>query len=84
VEIIFDTKEEARRFLLSGIRPALIHSCYMKLKPYDKYNVLEERNISIFVEYYEHYVNTNMWGRWVEDMNSDDVAAYENEILNGT
>ncbi len=79
--IVFRTKEEAKRFLLSGIRPKLLHSCYEKLKPYDKYDVLREDALSVFVDYEENYEKTHMWGRWAREANAEDRHRWEKCII---
>ena len=79
--IVFRTKEEAKRFLLSGIRPKLLHSCYEKLKPYDKYDVLREDALSVFVDYEENYEKTHMWGRWAREANAEDRHRWEKKII---
>ena len=81
IAIVFRTKEEAKRFLLSEIRPKLIHSCYEKLKTYDKYDVLREDALSVFVDYEENYEKTHMWGRWAREANAEDRHRWEKKII---
>ena len=78
---VFRTKEEAKRFLLSEIRPKLIHSCYEKLKTYDKYEVLSEDAMFIFVDYQENYNSINMWSRWARDTNAEERHRWEDKII---
>lgn len=81
-ECIMKTKEDAKRFLLSEEYKNIKKGVYDLLKTHDKYDLLEENDICIFVDYKEHKEKISMYGRWVNDLSDDEMAKYENSIIN--
>lgn len=81
-ECIMKTKAEAKQFLLSEEYTAIKKRVYDLLKSHDKYDLLEEKDVCIFVDYKEHMEKISMYGRWVNDMSDKEKNEYENSIIN--
>lgn len=79
---VFETKEEAKRFLLDDEYNKIRKQIFDLLKPYDEYDVLKESHIMIFVDYKENKERIPMYSRWVHDLNTEEWDKYENSIIN--
>lgn len=80
---VLNTKEEARKFLLSEDIQHVKKQIYNLLKPYDEYDVLKKEDIDIFVDYEEHMESISMYSRCIRDSNKEDLEFYKNQIING-
>lgn len=79
-ECILKTKEEAVSFIKSREYSLIKDKIYDFFKAYDQYDALSPENIFIFVDYEEHIHEIPMHGRWVGDMNYDDMQKYMNKL----
>ncbi len=79
---IMKTKTDAGQFLLSEEYRIIKKKIYDLLKSYDKYDLLEEKDVRLFVDYREHMEKGSMYGRWVNDLMEDEMIEYENSLIN--
>lgn len=79
---VFETKEQAKKFLLSEEYTKIKKQIFDLLKPFDDYDVLEESHIRIFVDYKENKEHIPMYSRWVRDLNIEEWDRYEKNIIN--
>lgn len=75
-ECILKTRKQARDFVKSEEYSIINEKIYSFLKPYDEYDILKPDDIHIFVDYEAHTKNIPMHGRWVGDMNYEDMEKY--------
>ena len=78
---VFNSIEEAKKFLLSEEYNVIKKNIYDLLNQFDDYNVLALDDIRIFVDYKKNYENTPMWGRWVHDLSKEEWDKYEKSII---
>lgn len=79
---VMATKVKAGEFLLSEEYKIIKKKIYDLLKSYDKYNLLEEKDVTLFVDYKEHMDKISMYGRWVDYLTEDEMIEYENGLIN--
>ncbi len=79
-ECVLPTKKDAAKFLISEEYRTIRRRIYTLIKMYDKYGALREDDISIFVDYKEHFDKIPMYGRWVNDMNYEEYNRYEKTL----
>ncbi len=80
---IAKTKEEAGEFLLSEKYKTIKKQIYDLLKTYDKYDLLEEKDIKLFVDYKEHNDSLGyQYGMWAADLMEEQITEYENSLIN--
>ena len=79
---IMKTKTDAGKFLLSEEYKIIKKKIYELLKSYDKYDLLEEKDVMLFVDYKEHMDKITMYGRWVQDLMEEEMIEYENGLIN--
>lgn len=80
---VFETKEEARNFLLSDEYNKIRKQIFDLLKPYDDYDVLKESDIMIFADYKENKERIPMYSRWVRDLGQKEWDEHFESIING-
>lgn len=78
---IMKTKVKAGEFLLSEEYKIIKKKIYDLLKIFDKYDLLEEKDVMLFVDYKDHKDKITMYGRWVEDLTEGEMIAYEKELI---
>ncbi len=82
-QCIAKTKEEAGEFLLSEKYKTIKKQIYDLLKTYDKYDLLEEKDIKLFVDYKEHKDSLGyQYGMWAADLMEEQITEYENSLIN--
>lgn len=80
---IAKTKAEAGKFLLSEKYKTIKKQIYDLLKSYDKYNLLEENDIELFVDYKGHRDSLGYkYGMWVDDLMEEEMIKYEKGLIN--
>lgn len=76
------TKIKAGEFLLSEEYKIIKKKIYDLLKSYDKYDLLEEKDVMLFVDYKDHMDKIPMYGRWVQDLTEREMIEYEKGLIN--
>lgn len=79
---IMKTKEEAKQFILSEEYKNIKKGIYNLLKTHDKYDLLEEDDICVFVDYKEHMESLKDYVMWLYDMSNEEKIEYDNELIN--
>lgn len=79
---VFETKEDAKRFLLGDEYNKIRKQIFDLLKPFDDYNILKESHIRIFADFRENKERIPMYSRWVHDLYDQEWDEYENSIIN--
>ncbi len=83
---IFNTKAEAKQFLLSDEFDELRLKVYDILKPYDEHNILKPEHIRLVPDYEENFLNSkisSMYGRWLSDMDEKEYNWFIGTLLEG-
>lgn len=79
---VFNTKKEAKDFLLNGGYEKVRRKLFDLLKPFDRYNVLEEADVRILVDFKDNYIK---WGdcycRWIDDLSEREWDEYMRKII---
>lgn len=86
ISCIFNTKAEAKQFLLSDEPDELRLKVYDILKPYDEHNVLKPEHIRLLPDYEENFRNSkisSMYGRWLSDMDENEYNWFIGTLLEG-
>lgn len=79
---VMKTKVKAGEFLLSEEYKIIKKKIYDLLKSYDKYDLLEEKDVTFFVDYKESMERGPMYARWVDDLTEEEIIEYENGLIN--
>lgn len=79
--IIFETRKQAIEFLKSDHRQQMHKKIFDMANERDKYKVIKETDVFVFVDYLAHYDQMEgHYHQWFEELDSNEIQAYENSL----